>query len=100
MISEESCDTEDWNIDAENSANLCNKCLKYIQIETVIVICNNISQLYCFYSIFDQINAALVNKKLLKNTYFLHIYIFTYLFIYYLKKINPKVLKCSVKGSA
>ncbi len=40
MISEGSCDTEDWNIDAENSANLNseNKCLKYIQIETVIVI--------------------------------------------------------------
>ncbi len=83
MISEGSYDTEDWNIDAENSANLKseNKCLKYIQIETVIVICNNISQLYCFYSIFDQINAALVNKKLLKKTYFLHIYIFIYLFI-------------------
>ncbi len=81
MISEESCDTEDWNIDDENSANLNseNKCLKYIQIETVIVICNNISQLYCFYSIFDQINAALVNKKLLKKTYFLHIYLFIYL---------------------
>ncbi len=88
MISEESCDTEDWNIDAENSANLNseNKCLKYIQIETVIVICNNISQLYCFYSIFDQINAALVNKKLLKKTYFF--YIFTYLHIYLLFKKN------------
>ncbi len=89
MISEESCDTEDWNIDAENSAN---KCLKYIQIETVIVICNNISEFDSFYSIYDQINAALVNKTLLKKTF--------YIFIYYFKKINPKVLKCSVKGSA
>ncbi len=77
MISEGSCDTEDWNIDAENSANLNseNKCLKYIQIETVIVICNNISQFDSFYSIYDQINAALVNKKLLKKTFYIFIYL-------------------------
>ncbi len=35
MISEESCDTEDWSDDAENSAFITGKkfILKYIQIE-------------------------------------------------------------------
>ncbi len=35
MISEESCDTEDWSNDAENSALITgmNYILKYVQIE-------------------------------------------------------------------
>ncbi len=44
MISEESCDTEDWSNVAENSALITgiNYILKYIQID--ILICYNISQ--------------------------------------------------------
>ncbi len=51
MISEGSCDTEDWSNDAENSALITaiNYILKYNHIE------NNFlkSQFYCFYCIFD-----------------------------------------------
>ena len=47
MISEGSCDTEDWSNDAENPA---------------ILNCNNISQYYCF-CIFKQINAVLVSRR-------------------------------------
>ncbi len=46
MISEGSCDTEDWNNDVENL--WINYFLKYIKIETVILNCNNILQYYCF----------------------------------------------------
>ncbi len=59
MISEGSCDTEDWSNDAENSALITeiNCILKYIHIE-------NIFKLYrIFYCSFDQINAALVNRR-------------------------------------
>ncbi len=65
MISEGSCDTEDWSNDAENAAlyHRNKYILKYIQIENVILNYNNISQFYCFYWIFDQINAALVSKR-------------------------------------
>ncbi len=53
MISEGSCDTEDWSNDAENSALLYrNKyILKHITIEAAILNCNNISQNY-FFSVF------------------------------------------------
>ncbi len=46
MISEGSCDTEDWINDAENSALITgiNYILKYIKIKTVILNCNNISR--------------------------------------------------------
>ncbi len=51
MISEGSCDTEDWSNDAENSALHHRKktifYIKYIKIENIIVNCNNISQYYC-----------------------------------------------------
>ncbi len=49
MISEESCDTEDWSNDAENTALITeiNDILQYIQIE-VILNCNNISQFNLF----------------------------------------------------
>ncbi len=35
----------------------------YMKIKTVIFSCNNITQYYSFYCIFDQINAALVSIK-------------------------------------
>ncbi len=52
MISEESCDTEDWSNDAENTALITgiNYILKYIKIEN----CYFISQYYWFYCIFDR----------------------------------------------
>jgi len=53
MISEGSCDTEDWSNDAENSAlHHRNKlqCKMYSNLDY-----NNILQYYSFYSIFDQI---------------------------------------------
>ncbi len=51
MISEGSCDTEDWSNDAENTALITeiNYTLKYIQTEIVILNCNNISQFYCIF---------------------------------------------------
>ncbi len=65
-ISEGSCDTEDWSNDAENSAlhhrNKLNLKI-YSNKKTVIWNCNNISQYYCFYCIFNQINAALVRIR-------------------------------------
>ncbi len=50
MISEGSCDSEDWSNDAENSALITetNYILKYIKIETLILNCN-ISQNYSFF---------------------------------------------------
>ncbi len=52
MISEESCDTEDWSNDAENSA-LNHKKKLYFKIYSdrvfeSILNSNNISQFYCF----------------------------------------------------
>ncbi len=46
MISEGSCDTEDWRNDAENTALITgmNSILKYITIENNIRNCNKISQ--------------------------------------------------------
>ncbi len=60
MISEGSCDTEDWSNDAENSALITeiNYILKYIYIENSYSNSKNISQYYVFYCIFIQINAA------------------------------------------
>ncbi len=70
MISEGSCDTEDWSNDAENSALHRKNKLYFIiysnKKQTVILNCNNISQNYCFYCIillyyFTVLNAALVS---------------------------------------
>ncbi len=49
MISEGSCDTEDWSNDAENSAlhQRYKLHLKYFKVENVILNCNNISQYCC-----------------------------------------------------
>ncbi len=54
MISEGSCDTEDWSNDAENSAFITaiNYILNIFKYKTVILNCN-ISQNCCFYCIFD-----------------------------------------------
>ncbi len=57
MIFEGSCDTEDWSNDAENTAAITE--INYIY--NMVIIFN------CFYSIFDQINADLVNKIDLKE---------------------------------
>ncbi len=64
MISERSCDTEDWSNDAENSAlHHRNNILKYIKLDNIILNCNDILQ-YCYiYCIFGQINAALVSIR-------------------------------------
>jgi len=45
-----SCDTEDWSNDAENTALIkgINYILQYIQVEKVILNCNNISLFFCF----------------------------------------------------
>ncbi len=65
MISEGSCDTEDWSNDAENSdlITAINYILTFIHIETAILNCNNISHYYCFYCRFHQINAALISRR-------------------------------------
>ncbi len=53
MISEGSCDTEDWSNDAENSLiKQRNYILKYIKIENCILNCNNISQNNSFFLYF------------------------------------------------
>ncbi len=48
MISEGSCDTEDWSKEAENYK----KCM--LQLKTVVLNCNNISTFSCykFFSVF------------------------------------------------
>ncbi len=64
MISERSCDTEDWSNDAENAG--INYMLTYIQItNSYFKFKKNISQYYCFYCIFGQINGALVSIRVL-----------------------------------
>ncbi len=65
MISEGSCDTEDWSNDAENSAlHHRNKLhLKYIKMKNCYLNSNNISQYCNFYCIFHQINAALISIR-------------------------------------
>ncbi len=61
MVFEASCDTEDWSNDGKNVAlrtgiNYNLKCYN----RKVILNCKNNSQYYCFYSIFNQINATLI----------------------------------------
>ncbi len=62
MISEESCDTEDWRLAAENNKK---KTAKQKVFCTVIVFHNITDLLYC---IFDQINAALVKHNILNSS--------------------------------
>ncbi len=65
MISEGSCDTEDWSNDAENTAAHHRNKLHFNRYSHRKTNLNwkNISKLYCFYCIFDQINAALVSRR-------------------------------------
>ncbi len=66
MISDGSCDTEDWSNYSENSAlkiTEINYILQYIYIENTTLSCTNILQYYCFYCIFDKINAYLVSQR-------------------------------------
>ncbi len=52
MISEGSCDTKHWSNDDENS-DLNRRIKLHLKIySTVILICYNISQYYCFYGFF------------------------------------------------
>ncbi len=71
MISEGSCDTEDWSngfLKFSFTITGINCILKYIKIEiyivTIIYIVNYISQYYC---IFDSLNIALVSMSILKK---------------------------------
>ncbi len=66
MISEGSCDTEDWSNDAGNSAlhHRNNYILKCIVIENS---CIDISQYYSFYCDFDQINVVFVRDFFQKH---------------------------------
>ncbi len=63
MISEGSCDTEDWSNDAENTAAHHRNKLHFTiyshrkQIFEIVII------FYNFYCICDQINAALVSRR-------------------------------------
>ncbi len=62
MISEESCNTEDWSNDAENS--VCTTGINYILIyynRQLFVKNLNISQYYCIYY-FMEINVAFFQK--------------------------------------
>ncbi len=54
MISERSCDTEDWSNDAEKPALHYRNKLKYIKMELIL-------------NLFDQINAALSKKDVFQN---------------------------------
>ncbi len=64
MISERSCDTEDWSNDAENSDLITEiyYILLYIHIQKLfkIVIVHNIT-VFVFFTV--QINAALLNRR-------------------------------------
>ncbi len=66
MISEESCDTEDWSNDAENSALIIgiNYSLLYIHKENSYFKCIHISQFSVY---FGQTNAASVSRTDQKN---------------------------------
>ncbi len=67
MMSEGSCD---WSNDAENTAAHHRNKLHfniYLKKKPVIWNCNNISYYCCFYCIFDQINAALVSRRVFKT---------------------------------
>ncbi len=72
LISEESCDTDDWKNDAENSAWYHrNKCkFKIYYLENNYFKLQNYSIILLFYCTFDQINAALLCIR--NNFFFKH----------------------------
>ncbi len=63
MISEGSCDTEDWSNDAENPA--LRHIWKYSQI--YLILHSFYLKYYFFHCIFDQINGALLSEWLQKH---------------------------------
>ncbi len=65
MISEGSCDSEDWSNDAENSALITeiNVILKYIKIENCYFKLQYFPKKRFFLCIFDQIDTALMSRK-------------------------------------
>ncbi len=61
MISEVSCDTEDWSNDAENSALKSHKLhFKTLKLKTFIL--NIFTILLFLYCIFDQLHVVLVSR--------------------------------------
>ncbi len=87
MISDRSCDTEDWSNACWKFRNTeINDILTYIHTENSSNICNN-SQYYCF-CIFDHINTALVSKRnlfqkllnLFQTFDFINIYVYSNLY--------------------
>ncbi len=77
MISEGSCDTEDWSNDAENSALITETIyiLKH-SYRKLILNCNNITVFIAVIICFDQINAVLVSiRDFFNNNYSKHTHI-------------------------
>ncbi len=66
MISEGSCDTENWSKDAENSSLITeiNNILKYITIEKNNLNCNNILLYYVFFFIKINLHKIILSKTL------------------------------------
>ncbi len=63
MIFEESCDTEGWSKELKIQLCITEIHFKIYSIEKSYFNGNNISQYYCFYCNFGQINAALVSIR-------------------------------------
>ncbi len=64
MISEGSCDTEDWSNDAGNSAaHLKNKFLIFKIYSNIKHLFKIVIIFHTIYCIFDQINAALMSRR-------------------------------------
>ncbi len=83
MISGGSCDTEDWSNDAENSALITGINLHFTiySNRSIILNSNNISQYYCFYCSFEQINAALVSQRYYYSFYIKHFIFILFLYL-------------------
>ncbi len=96
MISEGSCDTEDWSNDAKNSALITgiNYILQYIQIEDSILNCKNVSQYYWFYYILNQMNLG-EHKWLLPKTLKCPYYGFLKMSLHAVCKHSSKWMKTS-----
>ncbi len=78
MISEGSCDTEDWSNDAENSALITETIyiLKHSYRKLILNCNNNITVFIAVIICFDQINAVLVSiRDFFNNNYSKHTHI-------------------------
>jgi len=93
-ISNESCDTKDGYNDAENSTLYY--IWQYIHIKKVILN-NSISQYFCFYCIFDQIKAALVNKRLFQKHSNLFFSTSEFVFIYFTVNLGCSVTHLNLR---